>query len=197
MTSQVWWFVARSAGLVAWALAALSVVWGLIVSTRLAGRRPPAAWYVDLHRLLGGLTVWFTALHLGALVADSYAHFTVSDLLVPMASAWKPGAVAWGVVAFWLLVAVEVTSLQRQRLPRRVWRWIHQSSFVVLVLSTVHAFTAGTERANPAMQWAALGVWAVVLFLFLIRLAGNPPKRNATVAAQARAARASAGQPST
>ena len=179
MTPQLWWYVARAAGLVAWGLAGASVVWGLIVSSRMAGKRPPAAWYVDLHRLLGGLTVWFTTLHLGALVADSYVHFGVADLLVPFASGWKPSAVALGVVAFWFLLAVEITSLLRRRLPRRVWRWVHQTSFAVLVLATAHGFTAGTERLSPAFQWAALLVGAGVLFLVLVRVAGSRARRAA------------------
>ena len=185
MTPQVWWYVARAAGLVAWGLSCASVVWGLIVSTRMAGKRPPAAWYVDLHRLLGGLTVWFTALHLGSLVADSYVHFGVADLLVPFASGWKPGAVALGIIAFWFLLAVEVTSLFRRRLPRRVWRGVHQTSFAVLVLATAHGFTAGTDRLSPAFQWAALVAGAVALFLLLLRLAGLPPRRAARTAAGA------------
>ena len=57
---------------------------------------------------LGGLAVMFTAIHLAALVADSYVHFGLADLTVPFASSWQPGAVALGVVAMWLLLAVEV-----------------------------------------------------------------------------------------
>jgi len=33
-------------------------------------------------------------------------HFGPAQLLIPLASAWRPGAVAWGIVAFYLLVAV-------------------------------------------------------------------------------------------
>ena len=33
--SQLWWYTARAGGIVAWALLAASVVWGLLLSTRL------------------------------------------------------------------------------------------------------------------------------------------------------------------
>ena len=39
MTSQFWWYVARAGGVVAWALSTVSVVWGLMLSTRVLGRR--------------------------------------------------------------------------------------------------------------------------------------------------------------
>jgi len=55
--TQVWWFVARSSGIVAWALSALAVLWGMALSSRALGRRPPAPWLLDVHRFLGGLTV--------------------------------------------------------------------------------------------------------------------------------------------
>jgi hypothetical protein len=63
MSWQLPWFVARAGGIVAWALTAGSVIWGLLLSTRPLGRRPRPAWLFDLHRFLGGLAVIFTAVH--------------------------------------------------------------------------------------------------------------------------------------
>src|SRR6478736_4948989 len=57
------WDVARAGGLVAWGLATASVMWGLVLSTRLMRKRPWPAWFLDLHRLLGGLAVIFTVIH--------------------------------------------------------------------------------------------------------------------------------------
>ncbi len=106
---QLWWLVARATGVVAWGLLTASVIWGLLVGPSLTRGRPTPAWLTDLHRFLGGAAVVFTALHLGGLVADTYTHFGVTDLLVPLASAWKPGPVALGVVALYLLLAVELS----------------------------------------------------------------------------------------
>lgn len=175
MNEKLWWYVARSSGIVAWGLVAASVFWGLFLSTRVLSKRPTPAWLLDLHKFLGGTSVAFTGVHLLALVADSYAHFDVVDLLVPMASEWKPGPVAWGVVGFYLLVAIEATSLFMRRIPRAWWRAVHMTSFLLFVLSTVHAFTAGTDRGNVSMQWAALVVSAVFIFLVAYRQAA--PRR--------------------
>jgi predicted ferric reductase len=169
MNQQLWWFVARASGLVAWALCTLAVVWGLALSTRLLGKRPAPAWLLDLHRFLGGLATVFVVVHVAGLVADSYTHFGVADLFVPLASSWKPGPVAWGIAAFYLLLAVELTSLARRRLPARLWRLVHITSLPLWVISTVHLFTAGTDARNPAVQWAALASTAAVIFLTLVR----------------------------
>ena len=111
MTSQLWWYLARSGGLVAWALLSASVLWGLALSTRILGPRPRPNWILDLHRFLGGLAVVFTGLHVVGLVLDSYVDFGLTELLVPMASSYRPGPVAWGVAALYLLVAVEITDV--------------------------------------------------------------------------------------
>lgn len=171
MNQQFWWYVARATGLVAWALLAFGVLWGLVLSGRVnRGRRPKRAWVLDLHRFAGALSVVFVGVHLTALIADSYTHFTISWVLVPLASKWHPAAVAWGIAGFYLLVAVEISSLAKRFLPARAWRVLHYASFPLFVLVDVHAFTAGTDSRQPAMQWAALLAGMAVLFLFLVRV---------------------------
>ena len=55
VTSQLWWYTARAGGIVAWALLAASVVWGLLLSTRVRPGGVAPSWILDLHRFLGGL----------------------------------------------------------------------------------------------------------------------------------------------
>jgi len=114
--AHVWWYSARSAGLVAWVLLTMSTIWGLALSTKLRPPRVRPAWTLDLHRFLGGLAVVFVGVHVGAVMLDSYVPFGAADVLVPFASGWKPLAVAWGIVGMYLLLAVELTSLARKRL---------------------------------------------------------------------------------
>jgi DMSO/TMAO reductase YedYZ heme-binding membrane subunit len=150
-----------------------SVIWGVILSTKAFPEQRRPAWLLDLHRWLGGLTVSFVAIHLIALVADSYVHFTLIDLAVPFASDWKPGAVALGVIATWLLVAVELTSLAMRRLPKRIWRAIHLSSYAVFWLTSIHAALAGTDRAQRLYQVTAAASIIAVAWALMYRLANR------------------------
>ena len=133
------------------------------------GPNPKGPWLLDLHRWLGGLAVVFTAAHIGALIADSYVAFDVVDVLVPFAAGWQPGAVAWGVVALWLLVAIEVTSLLMRRIPKRVWRAVHLSSYGLAVTATLHGVTAGTDVGHPAIAWIVLASIAGTTFFVAYR----------------------------
>jgi hypothetical protein len=65
------------------------------------GRRA-AAQPAPQRRYLGGLALTFTGIHLTALLLDSHIQFNLVDLLVPFAAGWRPGTVAWGVVALYL-----------------------------------------------------------------------------------------------
>ncbi len=182
MSAQLWWYTARAGGLVAWALATASVVWGLLLSGRLTARRPKPAWVLDLHRFLGGLTVVFVGVHVLALWLDSFVHFGAAELFVPLASGWKPGAVAWGIVALYLLLAVEVTSLLQRRIPRRWWHAVHLTSFGLFGFATVHALTAGTDAGTTPVVWFALfGTLLVAVNLTVLRVVsrrvGRAPAR--------------------
>ncbi len=150
---QIWWYFSRATGVMAWLMLAASCLWGIFLATRVFPRHRRPAWLLDLHRLLGGLTVAFVAGHLVSLVADSYVHFGIVDLLVPFASSWRPSAVALGVVALWVLIAIELTSLAMHRMPRAVWHGIHLASYATFGFSSVHAWMAGSDTANPLYRW--------------------------------------------
>lgn len=180
MTEQLAWYVARAAGIVAMVIVTLAVAWGLLFTTRLLQGRPSPKWLLDLHRFLGGLAVVFTVVHLGALVADTWIHFGIADLLVPMASSWRPEAVAWGVVAVYLLIAVEATSLVMKRLPRRLWRGVHFGSYAMFWLGVIHGVRAGTDAAHPAFVWGTTGAVLLVVFLTAYRVLAVRKKRRPT-----------------
>jgi DMSO/TMAO reductase YedYZ heme-binding membrane subunit len=161
--SNVAWYVARSSGLVAWALVLATIVWGLLLATKVLGRRPTPAWLLSLHRYLGALTVAFVGVHVVAILLDTYTNFSLIQVLVPFTGSWHPVAVAWGIVGMYLLAAIEVTSLVRQRLSKKAWHAVHLLSYFLFASTTVHMLTAGTDvKAVVASSAAALlGIAAV------------------------------------
>jgi DMSO/TMAO reductase YedYZ heme-binding membrane subunit len=181
---QLAWYVARAAGIVAWALVSGAVVWGLLLSTRVLRGRPTPRWLLDLHRFLGGLAVAFTGVHVGGLIADDYLHFGLADVLVPLASGWRPAAVALGVVGLWLLLAVELTSLAVRWLPRRWWHRVHLSSYVLFWLATLHGLLAGTDARSPAYALAVDAVAALVLALTAVRVLATPGRARSPAASR-------------
>jgi predicted ferric reductase len=165
------WYVARAAGLTAWALLTASVLWGLALSTKALGRKVRPNWLLDLHRYLGGLATVFTGVHVAAIMADSYTHFGLASVLVPLAASWHPVAIAWGVVGLYLLLAVELTSLARSRLSRRLWRATHFASLPLFAFATIHGLSAGTDTGTWGAELAGAAAVVAVAALMARRLA--------------------------
>lgn len=164
------WYVARSSGLVAWGLLAAAVVWGLLMTSKVLRGRVKNAWLLDLHRWLAGLALTFTAVHVLAILGDSYVHFGLASVLVPLAAKWHPVALAWGVVSMYLLAAVELTSLARRRLGHGLWRRVHMLSFPLFMASTIHGLSAGTDGRKPMVVITAVLVSVAIGILAAVRL---------------------------
>lgn len=170
VSEKLWWYVARSGGLVAWALLAGSVLLGLLLASRVLGRRAPAPWVLAVHRWVSGLSVVFTGVHVAGVLLDDWIAFTWVDVVVPFAADWRPVAVAWGVVALQLLLALQVTSLLKARMSHRTWRRVHHLAGPTFVLATVHLLTAGTDATHPVVLALVAGTALVAVFLGLVRL---------------------------
>lgn len=183
------WYVARSTGIVTWGLLVASMLWGFLYATRLLGRRARPWWMLGVHRFLGALAVCFVIVHVLALIADNYTSFGLVDVLVPFASDWKPIPVALGVVGFYVIMAVELTSLAQRHLPRTVWRQIHLASYGLFAVATLHALSAGTDVRDVLVGGVAIGIGVVVALLSTLAwVARSEPKEPGRTASAAVAA---------
>ena len=181
MSSQIWWYIARASGIVGWLLLTAGVIWGIMTPAKLSDRQRPA-WFLDLHRWLAGLTIGFVAIHLAALMADTYIEFSIIDLFIPFAADWKPFPVALGVLAAWILIVIQTTSLAMKHLPRTTWRKVHLTSYLAFFLTSLHGTLAGTDAPHPLYQVTSIAALAAVMFTTLFRIMTRrrrttPPKK--------------------
>jgi sulfoxide reductase heme-binding subunit YedZ len=178
LNPHIWWYLSRSAGIVAWIMLTASVLWGIVLATDLFPKWRRNARLLEMHRWLAGLTFFFVAGHLMTLLFDSYAKFRLVDLVVPYAGTWRPTAIAVGVVALWLLVAVEVTALAMKKLSKTWWRSVHIASYFVFWGVSIHAALAGTDTSKTLYTVTAIVALAAVVFAASYRaLSHDLPKR--------------------
>lgn len=166
MLSSIWWDLTRASANVAWGICLFTILWGVLLTTRILRDMDRPAWLRDLHSWLGGLTIAFTVVHMATLVQDKYVNFEIVDTLVPFSSTYRPIPVALGVTAFWILVLIQTTSLMMRKISRTTWRRIHMLSYPLYAIIVVHALTAGSDVGTPlytgfsmalAMTGAAVG----------------------------------------
>lgn len=170
MSSQVWWIASRSAGLIAWVMLSLSIVWGLQLSTKTMKKAIKRPWLLGTHQTLGGLATIFLLVHMTTLLFDRYTSFDVVDILIPFSSTWHPVWVAWGIVASWMLIAVEITSLIKKHLSKQIWHSIHMLSFVLWIFGTIHGLLSGPDSKTLIALGAIAFILVPITILSVIRV---------------------------
>lgn len=173
------WILLRAAGIGVYVMLFLSVAWGLAATTSVFGKRISKATATTVHQFMATCGLFLLAAHVGVLLADSFMPFSIADVTIPMASSYRPVAIAFGIVAMYATVFVIVTSWVRRRIGTAWWRRTHMLAVPTFVLSLVHGVFAGTDSVRPAMGWIYLGTGLIVLFLLVVRAltAGYRPER--------------------
>jgi methionine sulfoxide reductase heme-binding subunit len=166
-SSSIDWYAARAAGIVAYLLLTAVVSVGVGLAGRMNGKRWPRFAVEDVHRFGGILVGTFVAIHVATIAIDSYMPFSLSQLVVPLTSRYRPIWTALGIVAAELLLALAVANRLRGRMPYRWWRVTHYLNFVVWAGATVHGIGAGSDRGAPWM----IAIYAVSVALVLVLLA--------------------------
>ncbi|HEY5143121.1 MAG TPA: ferric reductase-like transmembrane domain-containing protein [Solirubrobacteraceae bacterium] len=162
-SSPIDWYAARAGGVVAYILLTIVVVLGTTMASGARSRRWPRFAVQDVHRFAGLLTGTFLVLHIVAIAIDSYLPFTLSSILVPFTSSYRPVFVGLGVVGAELLAALAITNRLRDRMPYETWRRLHYLNFAVWAGATVHGLGSGTDRSAPwLLAIEALCVFAVL-----------------------------------
>ncbi len=154
-TDPTLWILARTSGLLAYALLTSSVLAGLVLKARPFGGAVKAAAVTDIHRLLALLGLGAMLGHALALLLDSSFRFEIADLLVPGLGPYRPLWTGLGVLAAELTVIVYASFSLRKRIGARTWRRLHWATYLIFCIATIHGLAAGTDSARA---------WAVALY---------------------------------
>jgi predicted ferric reductase len=164
------WFLARGSGLVAAAALGLLMLSGigLITGDTFRFLEPLTAWAT--HRALGLTFGVAVIIHIVSLLFDTFVSFSVLQMLVPWLSHYKPVTllgvhlgslyVALGVLAFYGVAIIVISSLLWVEKKPYTWKWLHLLSYMVLVFVFVHALYLGTDLSHGYFRWA----WIVLGF---------------------------------
>jgi methionine sulfoxide reductase heme-binding subunit len=182
-SSPAIWYAARASGVAAYVALGIVVSLGLALGGKAQNRRWPRFSVEEVHRFGGLLVGSLIGVHVLAIAADSFLPFSLTQLLVPFTSTYRPLWTGLGIAAAEILIALAITNRYRKRLPYRFWRKAHYLNFAVWAFASLHGLMAGTDRGAA---WLAIlyGVSvATVLMLLLWRFAGVPLGRIATAGA--------------
>ena len=181
------WMAIRGSGIVAFLLLAGSTVWGLLISTKVLGRAVKAKGVAYFHESLGIGSLVATGIHMYFLFNHDYIDFGYRAIFVPGASAWRPLAVALGVVAFYMMFLITASFYVKKWIGQNAWRAIHMMSFGTFLGAGFHGVFSGTDTSHPVVIGMYAGSLALVSLLMMIRIVqAAAPERPARPARQRR-----------
>jgi sulfoxide reductase heme-binding subunit YedZ len=163
------WIILRAAGIAAYLMLFASVVWGLVGTTSVVGKRVAKPTAIAVHQFIATVAVVLLGLHIGGLLVDRFMPFGFLDVLIPMHGAFKPVATSFGIVAMYAAAVVLVSSWLRKPFGTKWWRRLHLLAVPAFGMSMVHGAFAGTDTARPWMWWIYIATGGVIVFLVLTR----------------------------
>lgn len=164
------WLFERMFGFMSYITVALSVIYGLLLSTKLldaVAHRPVS---FTLHQDLAAIGLGMAAIHGMLLGLDASVPFTLAQILVPGQSPHAPLAVGIGQVSLYLMALVTISFYARRRIGQRAWRTLHYVTFLAYAGSTFHGIAAGSDSGSGWAQGLYLGSMTVVVFLLVYRI---------------------------
>lgn len=166
-SSPAIWYAARASGVAAYVALSIVVCLGLTLGGKAQSRRWPRFSVEDVHRFGGLLVGSLIGIHVLTIAADSFLPFSLTQLLVPFTSSYRPLWTGLGIAAAELLAALAITNHYRKRLPYSFWRKAHYLNFAVWSLASVHGLMSGTDRGAA---WLAIlyGVSVASVLMLLV-----------------------------
>jgi predicted ferric reductase len=185
---KAYWYLARSSALIAYLLLWASMVFGLIITNKMARVWPGGPTAFDLHQHVSLLGLAFALFHGLILVGDRYIGYTVGQVMIPFAGVgYRPEWVGIGQLAFYLLALVSLTFYVRKAIGHRTWRMIHFLSFLLFVMALVHGVMSGTDSNAwwaGAMYWVT-GATTLFLTVYRVLIDGFKPARRRNIVTSA------------
>ncbi|HYL41562.1 MAG TPA: hypothetical protein VET90_09655 [Candidatus Binatus sp.] len=165
------WIFERLFAFLAYGAIVGSVVYGLLLSTKLldvVAHRPIT---FTLHQDLASIGLGLAGVHGMLLALDHSIPFSLAQIAVPGLAPYAPLGVALGQVAFYLMAVVVGSFYVRRRIGQRAWRTLHYATFLAFAGSTAHGLVAGTDSGATWAWWLYVGSSVAVAFLLGYRIA--------------------------
>jgi sulfoxide reductase heme-binding subunit YedZ len=167
--NHLFWYISRTSALMAYILLFINICLGIGLKTKSLDGLMRRWRTFDLHQftaILGGALI---LLHVFSLLGDDYFNFTVSQLLVPMSSPYRPFWTALGSLALYAGAVIALSSFVRKLIGQKVWRALHYVSYLLFFVILFHGIMAGTDSSTVWVKWMYISTGTITAFLFLWR----------------------------
>jgi predicted ferric reductase len=165
------WYLSRGSAIAAFGLLWLSMASGTAITNKMARFWPGGPTAFAVHEFSSLLGIAFAVFHALILLGDHYINYSLSQVLVPFASAnYRPVWVGVGQVGLYVWIVVTFSFYVRKQIGHKTWRWIHFASYGAFLMALLHGVSSGTDSG---LLWAQIMYWFAggsLLFLLAYRV---------------------------
>jgi len=164
------WYLVRAGGLTAFLLLYVSIFLG--VASTLPGLRKIflPLFNQRVHCWISLQALIFVLIHALGLLFENYFNFTLSDIFIPLLSPYKPELVALGILGFYLMIVLVVTSYIQKYISPRFWRIVHYSNLLLYALVLIHSFYLGTDLKSGRLRDIYIFANGILIFLLVVNI---------------------------
>ena len=159
------WVATRLVAFLSYFAIAGSVIYGLLLSTKILDTIAHRPVSFALHQDLAAIGLGLAGVHAILLGLDATVPFSLSDMLVPFAAPYRPLWVGVGQLTLYLVAVVLASFYLRRRIGQRSWRLLHYLTFLSFAGATAHGILSGSDSGTAWAWWSYVGATALVVFL--------------------------------
>lgn len=172
------WYLTRSSALIGFFLLYLSIFFGIAIRNPLLRKIISPIYSLDIHGWISLQALLFVLLHGVSLLFDEFLAFDLANVFLPFSnlsenaikSGVNPIYLAMGIVAFYLMIALIVSSYLRKYIKFWIWRLIHLFNIILWIFVIFHALKLGTDMKNEIVRNIFIYANGFLALLFAINL---------------------------
>lgn len=167
------WYVVRAAGIIGFVFLWITVFLGLAIRNPILKKIVEPIYSLDLHCFMAATAIFWALLHGTALLFDKAIDFKVQDIAIPFFSTTtfvNPNYMALGIMVFYAMVIMAITSYLRRHIKHWLWRVLHFLNPAAFIFVVMHGYVNGTDIKNFWIGSAFLFSTFILVVIYMISL---------------------------
>ena len=167
------WYSARVAGILGFIFLWLTIFLGLSIRNPILKKIIEPIYSFDFHCFTAAMSVFWALVHGTVLIFDPKLGFRLKDVFLPFVSQTTlvdPKYLALGIISFYLMAIMTITSYLKKRLNHKFWRVLHFLNPIAFVFVIIHGYMNGTDMKNFYVGAAFLFSSFLLVFIYLFSL---------------------------
>jgi hypothetical protein len=164
------WYATRASALIAFLLLYISIFFGLSLRIPFLNKIIKPVYSLENHCWISVVALVFSAIHGGSLLFDKFLKFSFGDILLPFYSDYEPFLTGLGIISFYFIVILTVTSYLKKYFSQKLWRFLHSLNILLYAFAIIHSLYLGTDMKITAVKNIFIGANLFLAILFVINI---------------------------